>query len=62
MLNMFWDGLDFELPPLIGRDWFKAIDTAESSPRDIVDPGGEVKVARSSSRVQGRSIVVLISK
>jgi glycogen operon protein len=62
ILNMYWDGLDFELPPLDGRCWFKAIDTAEPSPRDIVDPGEEVKVAGSSWRVRERSIVVLISR
>ena len=62
MLNMYWDSLDFELPQVDGRCWFKAIDTAEPSPRDIADPGEEVKVAGSSWRVRERSIVVLISK
>jgi glycogen operon protein len=61
MLNMYWDDLDFELPPLIGRSWWQVVDTSESSPRDIVDPGDEVKVEESSARVRGRSIVVLIS-
>ena len=62
MLNMYWDDLDFELPPLIGRSWWQVVDTSESSPRDIVDPGDEVKVEGNSARLRGRSIVVMISR
>jgi isoamylase len=62
MLNMYWDDLDFELPPLIGRSWWQVVDTAEASPRDIVDAGDEVKVEGSSAHLRGRSIVVLISR
>ncbi len=49
MLNMYWDGLDFELPA--GRNWVKAIDTA--------DPGSQVAVDGTTLAVQGRSVVVL---
>ena len=62
MLNMYWDDLDFELPPLIGRNWWQVVDTAEPSPRDIVDAGEEVKIEGSSAHLRGRSIVVLISR
>jgi len=61
MLNMYWDDLDFGLPPLIGRSWWKVVDTAEPSPSDIVDPGDEVEVGGNSTRLRSRSIVVLIS-
>jgi len=62
MLNMYWEALDFEIPSLEGREWYKVIDTAESSPRDIVEPGQEAMVSGNVCLVQGRSVVVLISK
>jgi len=62
MLNMYWEKLDFEIPPLANGRWFKVLDTAEPSPHDIVDPGNEVQVDGSVCPVQGRSIVALISK
>jgi len=62
MLNMYWDDLDFELPPLIGRSWWQVVDTAEASPRDIVDAGDEVKVEGNSAHLRGRSIVILVSR
>ena len=62
MLNMYWDALDFEIPPLRGRRWFKAVDTAEPSPRDIMDPGNEVEVPGNVCAVRGRSVIVLVSK
>ena len=62
MLNMYWESLDFELALLAGRRWFKAVATAEASPRDIADPGDETEVAGNSCPVAGRSIVVLVSR
>ena len=62
MLNMFWDALDFETPPLRGRRWFKVVDTAEPPPRDIAEPGNEVPVPGKACAVQGRSVVALVSK
>ena len=61
MMNMYWEDLDFDLPPVEGRVWGRCIDTAEESPRDIVDPAEAVPVAGSSYRVRGRSIAVLTS-
>jgi isoamylase len=62
MLNMHWDGLDFEIPVVPGRRWYLAVDTAEPSPRDIAEPGTEELVTGGSIHVQGRSVVVLVSK
>lgn len=62
MLNMFWDRLDFDIPKVGGRRWFRVIDTAQPSPRDFVDPGHEVAVEGDVCSVEGRSIVALISK
>jgi isoamylase len=62
MLNMCSDTLDFEVAPLSGRQWFKAIDTAQPSPRDIAEPGSEPAFSGNFCPVRERSIVVLISK
>jgi glycogen operon protein len=59
---MFYLGLDFELPQVEGRQWWKAIDTAQPSPGDILDPGSETLVDSGSCHAQGRSVVVLLSK
>jgi isoamylase len=44
-----------------GRRWLRAVDTAQTSPLDIADPGGEPAVAASKYTVQGRSVVVLVN-
>ena len=62
MMNMYWEKLDFEIPVQPRRLWFKVLDTAEPSPHDIVDPGNEVEVDGRVCPVEGRSIVVLVSK
>ncbi len=62
ILNMYWDGLDFELPPLPGRSWHVAVNTAAVSPDDIAEPGRERFVVGNTFRAEGRSVVVLISK
>lgn len=62
MLNMHWESLEFEIPPLPNRNWFKVIDTFQESPRDILEPCQEVKIQDNSYQVRDRSIVVLISQ
>ncbi len=62
MMNMYWDRLDFELPPQGGRPWFKAIDTFQPPPRDFAEPGSETAVAGVTCSVEGRSIVVLVNR
>ncbi len=62
LLNMYWESLEFEIPSLTGKRWFRAIDTAAPSPHDIADPGDEAEFAGHVCSVQGRSIVVLVSR
>jgi len=62
MLNMYCENLHFELPFLQDREWYKVVDTAESSPMDIVEPGQEIMVSDHACLVKGYSVVVLISK
>lgn len=65
MLNMEWEDLDFDIPPVQGRSWYKVVDTAAPSPEDIVEdfanPGEHRAVAGGVYRVKNRSAVVLIS-
>jgi glycogen operon protein len=62
MFNMFWETLEFEIPPVKGRRWYLAVDTAENSPSDFLESGQEKLIAGNRVQVQGRSVVVLISK
>ncbi|MEH1824818.1 MAG: glycogen debranching protein GlgX [Nostoc sp.] len=62
MLNMYWEDLDFEIPAIKGRKWCRVVDTALSSPMDIVEPGEETLVSGNIYAVKERSVVVLISK
>ncbi len=62
MLNMDWQNLDFDIPSIEGRKWFRAVDTALPSPEDIAEPGQEVEISGHTYHVNGRSAVVLLSK
>jgi glycogen operon protein len=64
MMNMYWEPLEFEIPDLkgTGRNWYRAVDTFLPSPQDIAGAGAEVLGNENSYSVQGRSVVVLISK
>jgi glycogen operon protein len=61
IFNMYWEGLDFELPRVPGRGWRKAVDTSQPSPKDIAEFGSEPAVAGNSVRVAERSVVVLVN-
>jgi len=62
MVNMCEEELDFEVPPIEGRNWYRSVDTAGGSPEDIAEPGAEKQETGNTYSVQGRSVVVLISK
>jgi glycogen operon protein len=62
MLNMHWDSLDFELPAVPGRRWSITVDTAQTPPHDIADPGDESPVTGNTCTVQPRSVVVLVNQ
>ena len=61
VLNMYWDALDFEVPLVPGRRWYRYIDTARPSPEDIVDADQQALIEGDLVRVEGRSVVVLLS-
>lgn len=67
ILNMDWQDLDFDIPAVTGRRWYKIIDTSQASPNDISenlhDPlNGVVITGPSTYRTSGRSVVVFISR
>jgi isoamylase len=62
MCNMFWETLEFEIPTVLGRRWFLALDTAKSSPLDIADAGSELEVTGKAHSVEARSVVVLANR
>jgi glycogen operon protein len=62
MLNMYWDALDFEVPVIPGRRWYRLVDTARPSPDDIVETARQVPIEGGHVRVEGRSVVVLLSR
>lgn len=62
MFNMYWEKLDFEIPPIKGRKWHLAINTSENSPHDICEAGSEKEISGNEFSVPPRTIVVFISK
>jgi len=62
MFNMFEDQLDFELPQVVGRDWYCVINTALPTPFDIVERNTEIAHIGDIYKVPGHCVIVLISK
>jgi len=62
MLNMYWDALDFEVPTIAGRRWYRIVDTARPAPGDIVEAANQIPIEGQRVRVEGRSVVVLLSR
>ncbi|PKH02530.1 hypothetical protein CXF72_11130 [Psychromonas sp. MB-3u-54] len=62
MFNMYWEGLEFELPDIKVEKWYCAIDTSLSSPLDIAEMGAEIVHKGTHYKVNARTVVVLISK
>jgi glycogen operon protein len=62
MLNMHWEALDFEVPAVPGRRWYRAVDTARPSPEDVVETDRQVPIEGDQVRVEGRSVLVLLSR
>ena len=62
MMNMDWMDLEFDVPPVQGRRWYRAIDTGADSPEDIFEAGLEPLFEGDTYTVKNRSIAVLISR
>ena len=59
-----YDGeLEFELPPIGEREWFRVVDTALASPLDIAEANQEFPLlSQESYKVQPYSVVIFTSK
>jgi len=61
--NAYWEELEFELPQIGEREWFRLADTALPSPEDIAEEHQEFPLlSQEGYRVQPRSVVIFISK
>src|SRR6516162_4804748 len=60
VFNMYWEALDFEVPIVPGRRWYRFVDTARPSPEDFVEAGCQVLIEGDRVRVEGRSVLVLL--
>jgi glycogen operon protein len=61
ILNAYWEPLDFELPRRSKGAWRRWIDTALSSPQDIVHWREAPSVPAENYRAEARSVVVLFA-
>ena len=60
--NAHWEEHTFELPHLTGRRWCRFVDTMQTPPHDIAEPGAEATLAEQRHYPAGaRSVVVLVS-
>lgn len=63
VVNMHVEPVSFRLPaPHAGASWYRAVDTAASSPQDLPEPGQELRCASLACTLEGRSILVLIER
>ena len=58
-----WEDRQFELPDIGKRKWFRLVDTALPSPRDIAEEGQEFPLrSQKAYPVKARSVVIFIAK
>jgi len=62
MINAWQDDLVFTIQEGAINSWRLVIDTAQESPRDILEPGLESSIHSLNYSVKGRSVVVLLSQ
>jgi glycogen operon protein len=62
-MNMDWETKEFNLPKLMGMDWYTFADTFKHYPNDICEVGNECLLKNQSKLVLGpRSIVILVGR
>ena len=61
--NAYSGELEFELPQIGEREWFRLADTSLSSPHDIAEEHQEFPLlSQESYRVQAHSVVIFVAK
>jgi glycogen operon protein len=62
IMNMSEDTMFIELPLLEGQTWFRAVDTGQPSPADILEPKKQAPMNEHQYLVNERSVVVFESR
>ncbi len=61
--NAYSEALDFELPQIGEREWFRLVDTAQSSPNDIAEQDQEFPLlSQETYTVQARTVAIFVAK
>ena len=61
--NAYSGDLEFELPQIGEREWFRLADTAQPSPQDIAEDGQEFPLlSQDSYTVKARSVAMFVAK
>ena len=60
-MNMDYQELEFEIPNLESRNWYRFVDTDLDSPMDI-DENSSLKIDANKYKAAPYSVVILISK
>ncbi len=61
--NTYSGDLEFELPQIGEREWFRVVDTAQPSPQDIAVDGQEFPLlSQESYKVKARSVAMFVAK
>ncbi len=61
--NAYSGDLEFELPQIGEREWFRIVDTAQASPLDIAEDGQEFPLlSQESYLVKARSVAIFVAK
>jgi isoamylase len=62
IVNMEETSLTFQIPTVVGRKWFRAVDTSMPAPQTLMRPGTEVQITAASYFASPRSVAILVSK
>lgn len=62
ILNMDCKELNFQIPPISGKKWYRIIDTTENSPNDIIEGGKEKEIFNETYHAKDHSVIVLVAK
>lgn len=62
IMNMYWEPLEFQMPLIGGRGWYRIIDTFQQPPFDFIDEKAAEEVKTPAVTINGRSVAVFISK
>jgi glycogen operon protein len=61
--NAYWGDLEFELPHIGEREWFRFADTALASPLDIAEEGLEFPLlSQEKYLVKAHSVAIFVAK